>query len=117
VEKFVGDWVGDIWITEEEPRTNRTTLRIRIENGQVVGETIDRFPDTVLVTRWQHMRVTPQGLTWGYMNGMRPRGVILFEGKLDGDMLSGTSRFGGIDFVRPDGSRPSPIHFAFRRAR
>jgi hypothetical protein len=31
-------------------------------------------------------------MTWGYMNGMRPRGVILFEGKLEGDTLTGKSR-------------------------
>jgi hypothetical protein len=51
------------------------------------------------------------------MNGMRPRGVILFEGKLEGDVLSGKSRFGGIDFRMPDGSPPKSPSFSFKRVR
>ena len=63
------------------------------------------------------LKITPQGMTWGSMNGMRPRGVVLFEGKLEGDILSGIDRFGGIDFRRPDGSAPPPLHFSFKRVR
>jgi hypothetical protein len=118
IKPLVGDWVGDVWMNPEEPRTHRTTLRIRIVDGKAIGETVDRFPDgEMLVMKWQHLRVSSQGLTWGYMNGMRPRGVLLFEGTLKGDTLSGTERFGGIDFVRPDGSRPPDLHFLFKRAR
>ena len=51
------------------------------------------------------------------MNGMRPRGMILFEAQLTGDELHGSQRFGGIDFHRPDGSKPPTISFSFRRAR
>jgi hypothetical protein len=40
---------------------------------------------------------------------------VLFEGKLEGDTLSGTDRFGGIDFRRPDGSAPELLHFSFKR--
>lgn len=63
------------------------------------------------------VRVTPQGITWGNMNGMRPRGVNLFEGTLKGDTLAGTVRFGGIDFRLADGSPPEPLHFSFKRVR
>jgi hypothetical protein len=67
--------------------------------------------------RWEYLKITSKGLTWGFMNGMRPRGVILFEGVLEGDTLAGKSRFGGIDFRRPDGSpAPSPS-FSFKRVR
>jgi len=52
----------------------------------------------------------------GYMNGMRPRGVILFEGILEGDILSGKMRLGGVDFRLPNGSRPSSF-FSFKRVR
>lgn len=51
------------------------------------------------------------------MNGIRPRGVILYEGKLEGDTLSGKSRFGGINFKRPDGSPPQSLSFSFKRVR
>jgi hypothetical protein len=37
------------------------------------------------------------------MNGMRPRGMLLFEGKLEGKTLKGKMRFGGVRFVLPPG--------------
>ena len=49
------------------------------------------------------------------MNGMRPRGVALFEGTLKGDTLSGMMRFGGIN-LEAEGS-PPPLHFSFKRVR
>jgi pimeloyl-ACP methyl ester carboxylesterase len=69
------------------------------------------------VTRWHSLKITQSGMTWSFMNGMRPRGVILFEGKLEGDTLSGKSRFGGIDFRRPDASPPPSPSFSFNRVR
>jgi len=69
------------------------------------------------VQRWEYLKITSRGMTWGNMNGMRPRGVVLFEGKLEGDTLAGTNRFGGIDFRLPDGSPPPPVHFSFKRVR
>ena len=93
-------------------------LRIRVVDGRVIGETIRRTPDGVeRAHTLQYLKVTPQGITWGNMNGMRPRGVNLFEAALKGDTLAGTVRFGGIDFRRPDGSSPEPLHFSFKRVR
>jgi hypothetical protein len=47
------------------------------------------------------------------MNGMRPRGVLLFEGARDGNTLAGKVRFGGIDF-RPPPEMPKLSHcFSF----
>jgi predicted alpha/beta superfamily hydrolase len=114
---FIGDWVGDVWMGPDERRTGKTTLRIRVVDGRVVGETIRRTPEGERVQGLQYLRITPQGMTWGNMNGMRPRGVNLFEGTLNGDTLAGTVRFGGIDFRRPDGSAPEPLHFSFKRLR
>jgi hypothetical protein len=115
---YVGDWVGDMWMNPDEPRTGRSRLRVRIVNGRVVGESIGSpSPGTVLVQRWTYMRVTPKGLTFGYMNGMRPRGVLLYEGTQRGDTLSGEIRFGGVAARMPDGSPLPPVYFAFRRAR
>ncbi|HEY7544052.1 MAG TPA: hypothetical protein VID27_04175, partial [Blastocatellia bacterium] len=115
---YIGEWVGGEWISSEQPRTANTTLRIKVVDGHVVGETVYRMGDgEELVMRWQYIRITPQGMTWGFMNGMRPRGVILFEGKLEGDTLTGRSRFGGINFRRPDGSPPPSPSFSFKRTR
>lgn len=115
---FVGDWAGDVWMGANEPRARGSILRISVVDGRVVGETIRRTAEgEERVERLQYLKVTPRGLTWGAMNGMRPRGVNLFEGTLKGDTLSGTVRFGGIDFRRPDGSQPEPLHFSFTRIR
>jgi hypothetical protein len=115
---FIGEWVGNVWMGPDEPRTGNETLRIGVENGRVIGEIIDPgAPQEFRVRRVQYLRITPGGLTYGFMNGMRPRGVILFEGKLEGDILAGKSRFGGIDFRLPDGSPPPPVRFSFKRVR
>ena len=113
---YIGEWVGDTWMKPEQPRTGDLVLRIRVENGRVIGETIHtKAPPEYRVTRWQYMKITENGLTWGFMNGMSPRGVVLFEGIIKGDTLGGTSRFGGIDFRLPDGSSPPAHYFAFKR--
>ncbi|HKQ76005.1 MAG TPA: alpha/beta hydrolase-fold protein [Blastocatellia bacterium] len=113
---YIGEWVGDSWVKSEQPHTGELMLRIRVEDGRVIGETIHpKAPLEFRVIRWQYLKITPQGITWGFMNGMRPRGVVLFEGKLEGDTLSGTSRFGGIDFRLPDGSPPPSHLFSFKR--
>jgi RNA polymerase sigma factor (sigma-70 family) len=116
VKEYLGEWVGDVLMKPDQPRTGATKLRIRVVNGRVVGETVHSLPEgDELVRKWEYLKVTPRGLTWGYLNGMRPRGVVLFEGKRDGDILSGRSRFGGIDARTPDGSPvPSPS-FSFKR--
>jgi hypothetical protein len=113
---YIGEWVGDVWVNPEQPRTGRQTLRIRVVDGRVVGESVHGdAPGGPLVIPWQYMKVTPDGLAFGYMNGMRPRGVVLFEAKLEGGTLSGTQRFGGINFRRPAGFPEDTIHFAFKR--
>jgi hypothetical protein len=115
---FIGEWVGDIWMAPDQPRTGDTKLRIRVVDGRVVGETVRRTAEgQESVQRWAYLKITYQGMTWGNLNGMRPRGVVLFEGKLEGDTLDGTSRFGGIDFTLPDGSAPLSPSFSFHRVR
>jgi len=115
---FIGEWVGEVWLGSNEPRRRANILRLKIVDGRVIGETIHKTPDgKEVVQRLEYLKVTPQGLTWGNMNGMRPRGVALFEGTLKGDTLEGTMRFGGIDFREEDGSPPPPLHFSFKRVR
>jgi hypothetical protein len=46
---------------------------------------------------------------------VRPRSVILFEAKLEGDVPSGKVAIWGIDFTMPGGSAPSLASFSFRR--
>ena len=114
VHAYLGEWIGDIWMGADAPGKGNTLLRIRIEDGRVVGETVRRTPaGEEQARRWDYLKVTAAGITWGNLNGMRPRGVALFEGKLEGDILSGTMRFGGIRLEDP----PPPLCFSFRHVR
>jgi hypothetical protein len=117
VRAYVGEWTGETWMNDRAPR-QEVRLRITIEDGRVVGETIHpQAPAEYRVQRWEYLRVTQDGITWGNMNGMRPRGVILFEAKRDGETLAGQTRWGGIDFRREDGSPTPQQSFTFRRSR
>lgn len=114
---FLGEWVGDLWTGADEAHDGDQRLRLWVEGGELRGETRMGLPGgEELLMPWSYLRVTPAGLTWGYMNGMRPRGMLLYEGVLAGDSLSGVMRFGGVDFRRPDGSGPPEVRFAYRRA-
>ncbi len=111
---FLGEWRGDIWMSPAQPRTGRTILRLRVIDGKVVAE-IERSdaPAEFRLRRVDYLRVTPEGLSFGVLNGMRPRGILLHVGVLTGDVLAGNSRWAGIRMDPPaDGAEPG---FSFRR--
>jgi len=111
---YLGDWVGDVWMGANGPNPGRVTLRIRVENDRVIGEIIRRMETgEERVGQVEYLKVTPTGLTYGFMNGMRPRAMNLFEGRLKGDTLAGTKRFGGIRFEE----KGPPLQFSFKRVR
>ena len=111
---FIGEWVGDIWMGANGPNPGRVTLRIRVEDDQVIAELVRRLPSgEESVGKVEYLKITPVGLTYGFMNGMRPRGMNLFEGKLNGDTLAGTKRFGGIRFEE----KGPALQFSFKRRR
>ena len=113
---YLGEWVGDNWMNTDEPRTGRQRLRIRLVNGRIEGETVHRpAPGTELVQKWTYLQVTPNGITFGYINGMRPRGMLLFEAMRRGDTLAGDMRFAGINARGPTGEALPTIHFEYRR--
>jgi hypothetical protein len=113
--QFIGDWVGSHWMSPDAPRNNRETLRIRVESGRVVGELLNpEAPPEHRVRRIDYLRVTPDGLTYGVLNGMRPRGVVLWEGTLRGDTLSGKQRWGGVAPPYPPDADVDP-GFSFTR--
>jgi hypothetical protein len=87
-------------------------LRIRVEAGQVIGEIIRRTESgEENVSRVEYLKITPVGLTYGFMNGMRPRAMNLFEGTLTGETLAGKKRFGGIRFEE----KGPGLQFSFKR--
>lgn len=116
---YLGEWVGDTWVSTDEPRTGNQRLRFWVEDGRVRGEAITQPPVGMEALKMTvtYLRVTAAGLTYGYLNGMRPRGVLLHEAAFVGDTLAGVIRFGGVRFRFEDGSVPPPINFLFRRVR
>ncbi len=115
--RFIGDWVGSHWMSRDEPRANRDTLRVRVVDGRVTAELINpAAPPQLRIRKADYLRVTPAGLTYGFLNGMRPRGVVLWEGTLKGDTLSGTQRWGGVASPLPADARIEP-GFLYTRAR
>jgi hypothetical protein len=113
---FVGEWRGVEWMSPDDK--HRIALRIRDSAGVLVGESVS-WPEAnkEMVIPLQYLKVVPGGLSWGHMNGMRPRGMLVWDGRLEGDKLTGEMRFGGIRFVPPPGlpDQPSIIHFDLRK--
>jgi hypothetical protein len=115
---WIGEWRGDIWMNADEltPGKPRSTLHVAVVDGRVVGETVSQHePGVTDVQKWTYMKVTPNGLVFGYMNGMRPRGMLLHEGTMKDGVLSGVMRFGGVNFRFPDGTLPPPIYFSYKK--
>ncbi len=112
---YVGEWLGKTWMEPEAPRENNI-LRISITENRVVAE-LERVnaPPEVRFQRIEYLRITPSGLTFGFMNGMRPRGLILYEGTLKNGILAGKQRWGGINFQYPKGMTPPDPGFSFKR--
>ena len=116
IRDYLGEWEGEQWMNEEDK--HRYVLRIGVEDGKVVATAISfPAPDVELAQNVTHLRVTTEGLTFGYMNGMRPRGMLMHEARRYGDVLRGEVRFGGINFVRPAGMPEDEIQFELRRKR
>jgi putative esterase len=114
---YLGDWTGESWQNPDAPH-QRVTLHVKVEDGKVVADLENpRAPEEFRVRRMQYLKVTPNGLTFGIMNGMRPRGMILYEGIRSGDRLAGKQRWGGIRFDGIKGAPPSDPGFAFERVR
>jgi hypothetical protein len=112
---FVGEWRGSDWINEEDKHEIR--LRLRDSAGVLVGEWLSYpEPGVELVEKLTYLKVVPNGLEFGFMNGMRPRGMLVHEGRLEGDIMKGTMRFGGVRIVRPPGM-PGPPTVRFELTR
>ena len=55
--------------------------------------------------------------TYGFMNGMRPRGMLMWTVRRKGGQFEGQMRWGGVSFLMPDGSEPKTPHVILRKVR
>jgi hypothetical protein len=115
--RWIGDWEGEQWVNDL-PNHRKAALHLVAEGGHITGTFVSwPEPDFELKEKLEYLKVTPGGLTFGFMNGMAPRGMLMHEGHLDGDVLSGVVRFGGVKPVWPAGEKPPTHHFVLRRVK
>jgi hypothetical protein len=109
--QYIGVWEGVEWMNPDDK--HRFVVRFRDSSGVVVGEAVTwPGPNTEQVMPIKYLKVVNGGIEWGYMNGMRPRGLLVWEARADGGTLKGEMKFRGIRFVPPPGMPgPGAIRF------
>jgi hypothetical protein len=92
-------------------------LDLRDSAGVLVGEWHSYpEPGVDLTMKLTYIKLVPGGLDFGFMNGMRPRGMLVHDARFDGDVLKGQMRFGGVRIVRPPGMPGPPnVYFELKR--
>lgn len=107
MQPFLGSWKG--WIGFEGHRpTNTVTFQMvddRVEGSVVIDETSETKQTLAL----EYIQVTDQGLDFGYMNGLHPRGMLVHATRRDGDRLVGRIELRGVHFEPPAGHVP-PVY-------
>lgn len=112
IAPYVGTWKGRGWLNETT--TWSMTLRIRTEGTRVIAETEGWGPAGTF-RPVDYLKVLADGLEFGNMNGMRPMGMIVNSGKLNGTVLEGETQFRGIVLPLPDGHMPPVTRFRLEK--
>jgi hypothetical protein len=113
VAPYIGEWSGE---QGPDPDSGQPfTLRIAVVDGRVTAETEMPRGAQLDVRPAEYLRVRPDGLEFGYMNGMRPAGMIVYGGRLEGDTLRGEMSLRGIVLLPPPGMRPPRVYFRLTR--
>lgn len=110
---YVGEWRGYNWVHPDA--RNPLALTIRIVDGRVEAEIVNGSGESASREAVQYLRVTPDGLAFGRLNGMRPRAMMIGEGRRTGDRLEGFSTMRGIRIPLPNGDSPQTFRFSLER--
>lgn len=116
IAPFVGVWRGVSWLDLDADRKQRLVVTFSIKDGHGVA-TIQN-PDAPAEYRDEavsYLRVTPEGIEFGNMNGMYPPGIVARVGRLRGDTLEGEAVFKGVYFRYPEGMTPPHHMFSLVR--
>jgi hypothetical protein len=108
---YVGTWSGS---TRDEGSTTEKplTLRLRLEAGVVAGDFT--FPDGARHTL-DYIALVDEELHVGYMNQMHPRGMLMYEGVVSGDVFEGKFVLRGVVFKLPNGKTIPASRFHLTR--
>jgi predicted alpha/beta superfamily hydrolase len=114
IAPFLGEWNGTMRYDESPAQPVR--LRLELRDGVASGSWISwPGPQTELAMPLQYIKVVEGGLHFGFMNGMRPRGMLMHEAVLRDGQLEGEVHFRGIRFTYPEGMKEPRITFSLRR--
>lgn len=112
MKQHLGRWEGET--RRGDARSDGLTVDFRVVDGVVEGSVQHAGggpPHAV-----EYLRFRPDGaLEFGYRNGMRPRGLIVYSEAVAGGPLEGESVFRGIRFVPPPGHTLPVVRFELRR--
>jgi pimeloyl-ACP methyl ester carboxylesterase len=111
---YLGRWEGESRMGEHQ-RT-RFVLTLSVENDRVTGRVVFTFaPGEELVQELQYFTVQEDGFTYGYMNGMRPRGMLLYPMRRTAGGFEGVMRWGGVAAPVHEGQAAPPEHVVLLR--
>lgn len=110
---YLGTWEGENGPAEEG---TPTTLKFQVVEGKVTGQMIYHLDGQDLTMEITYLKVKPDGLDFGVMNGMFPKGLLVHAGKFAEGKLTGKVEMQGIYFKRPAGlPAPPTILFSFKK--
>jgi hypothetical protein len=113
---YLGEWEGETRIGENH--RGHFSLNLSTEAGRMKGVVTWRFaPGEELKQEIQYLTVQPDGFTYGFMNGMRPRGMLLYVMKGSGNQLDGMMRWGGVKRPSFEGEEAPQEFVTLKRVR
>ena len=111
IQALAGEWRG---YTQMEGATGRSllTLTVWLEDSIPVGEFgMAQGPGHVI----EYITTDDDQFRVGYMNGMRPRGMLVYEGTIENGVFAGEFLLRGVVFRMPDGSELPRVRFNLER--
>lgn len=112
---FLGNWEGTVTTGSN---TLKHTLRFELQSGKISGQLVADFGNNETMTQEiEFIRLTKSGMEFGFMNGMQPKGVIVYAAHLDHGSLIGTIDMRGVYFKPPDGFVIPHQEFTFSRVK
>ncbi len=112
IAPYVGVWKGRGWLNENTSWS--MTLRIQLDGENVIAETEGWGPPGTY-RPVDYLKVLTDGIEFGNMNGMRPMGMLVNKGHMQGNVLEGEAQFRGIVLPLPDGHMPPSTRFRLER--